>query len=168
MTAAERFRQHIESTKEAVIVDVLAPSGFTYKFEKPSRFSSLCITGKLPQISASGAAEKWTEAGIMKAVAAGDPDMMEIANTAFNIRDRVLALSHSPKWVIGPADPTKDEISTNEVPDEDATYLFQWVQAGGDVSSMLNNFPQGSQPNTMAQPNRKERRTKAKQTRGAA
>lgn len=168
MTAAERFRQHIESTKEAVIVDVIAPSGFTYKFREPSKFGLLFRLGKLPQSAASGAAEKWTEAGIIKGIEDGDPDTMQLANAAFSTRDQVLALSYSPKWVVGNADASKDEISTDDIPDADIAYCFQWVQSGGDASLMLNTFPVGSQPNVMAQPNRKERRTKAKQARGAA
>lgn len=167
MTAAERFRQHIESTKEAVIVDVLAPSGFIYKFREPSKFGMLFRLGKLPQSTASAAAEKWTEAGIIKGIEQGDPDTMQLANAAFSTRDQVLALSYSPKWVVGNADPAKDEISTDDIPDADIAYCFQWVQAGGDMSLMLNTFPGGPQSNAVAQSNRKERRAKAKQARRA-
>ncbi len=163
MTQAEQFARFMESRKgEAAIVDVLAPSGFVYKFEKPSKFALIFGAGKLPQVAASGAVTDWTEAGIVKAIQEGNPDILKIAQEAFTTRDKVLALSHSPKWVIGKADPAKNEISTDDIPDEDIDYCLKWVQAGGDVSMMLKTFPQGSQPSPVVKPNRKARRAASK------
>lgn len=163
ITQAEQFARFMESRKgEAAIVDVLAPSGFVYKFEKPSKFGLLFGMGQLPQVAASGAVEKWTEAGIIKGIESGDADTLKMAEVAFTTRDRVLALSYSPKWVVGHADPSKDEISTDNIPDEDIAYCFQWVQAGGDASLMLKTFPSGSQSSAIPSSNRKARRAASK------
>ncbi len=161
MTAAERIRRSIEARKERVIVDVTVPSGDVYKFEKPSKFSMLFGMGELPQFASSDAAEKWTEDGILKGAQEGDADVLKLAHVAFSVRDRVIALSVSPKLVIGKADESKDEISTDIIPDEDLTFLFRWVQAGGDQSLMLGNFPQQSQPRPLAVASRKKQRAAA-------
>lgn len=157
MTAAERIRKSIEARNERVIVDVTVPSGDVYQFEKPSKLSMLFGLGELPQFAASEAVGKWTEEGIVKSIEEGDTDVIKIAQTAFTIRDKVLALSHSPKLVIGKADESKDELSTDVIPDEDLTYLFRWVQAGGDVSLMLGNFPEQPQQHALASSSRKKR-----------
>ena len=161
--AADEFQRFMQARKsEAAIVDVHAPSGFVYKFTKPSKFSLLFGMGELPQIAASKAAERWTEEGIIQGIESGDADTLKLAQMAFSVRDRVLALSYSPKLVAGTANAANGEVSTDDVPDDDLTYLFQWVQAGGDTSLMLNNFPVESQQRPMAQPNRKARRATAK------
>lgn len=162
MTAAERIRKSIEARNERVIVDVTVPSGDVYQFEKPSKLSMLFGLGELPQFAASEAVGKWTEDGIIKSIEEGDTDVIKIAQTAFTIRDKVLALSYSPKLVIGKADESKDELSTDLIPDEDLTYLFRWVQAGGDVSLMLNTFPEQPQQHALASSSRKGRGAKTK------
>jgi len=162
MTAAERIRKSIEARNERVIVDVTVPSGDVYQFEKPSKLSMLFGLGELPQFAASEAVGKWTEDGIIKSIEEGDTDVIKIAQTAFTIRDKVLALSYSPKLVIGKADESKDELSTDLIPDEDLTYLFRWVQAGGDVSLMLNTFPEQPQQHALASASRKGRGAKTK------
>lgn len=168
MTAADKYRVHIESTKTKEIVDVHLPSGFVFQFEKPSQFSTIFGSGNLPQIAASGAIKDWTEAGIMKGLQEGDPDIIKASETMLRLRDRVLQLSYSPKLVVGDADPAKDELSTDNVANDDLAYLLNWVAGGGDASMMLNTFPQGSRTGAIPQPNRKERRAKAKQTGRAA
>ena len=162
MTAAERIRKSIEARNERVIVDVTVPSGDVYQFEKPSKLSMLFGLGELPQFAASEAVGKWTADGIIKSIEEGDTDVIKIAQTAFTIRDKVLALSYSPKLVIGKADESKDELSTDLIPDEDLTYLFRWVQAGGDVSLMLNTFPEQPQQHALASSSRKGRGAKTK------
>ncbi len=157
MTAAERIRKSIESRNEKVIVDVVVPSGDVYKFEKPSKLSMLFGLGELPQYASSEAVGKWTEDGIIKGVESGNADVIKLAQAAFTVRDKVLALSVSPKLVIGKADEKKDELSTDLIPDEDLTYLFRWVQAGGDVSLMLSNFPEQPQQHSLASSSRKKR-----------
>lgn len=157
MTAAERIRKSIESRKQVEIVDVTVPSGDIYTFKKPSKLSMLFGLGELPQFAASEAVGKWTEDGIIKGVENGDADVIKLAQAAFNIRDKVLDLSVSPKIVVGKADEKKNELSTDVIPDDDLTYLFRWVQAGGDTSLMLNTFPEKSQQRSMASASRKKR-----------
>lgn len=161
LTAAEQYRK---IDRKAEIVDVTVPSGFVFKMEKPSKFGMLFGLGKLPQFAASGAVEKWTEAEIIKGLETGDSDTTELAKAAFLTRDKVVKLSHSPKIVLGDADYENDELSASngDISDEDLTYLFRWVQAGGDESMMLGTFPRGSQQRPVAQPNRKARRAAAK------
>lgn len=156
-TAAERIRKSIEARNERVIVDVTVPSGDVYQFEKPSKLSMLFGLGDLPQYAASEAVGKWTEEGIIKGVEDGNADVLKLAKAAFTIRDKVLALSYSPKLVMGQADESKDELSTDVIPDEDLTYLFRWVQAGGEVSLMLDTFPAQPQQHSLAVASRKKR-----------
>lgn len=160
-TAAERLRQHV-STIETEIVDVTGPSGFVYKFKKPSKTGMLFGMGRLPQIAASGAVQKWTDDGLIEAIKEGDPEATGLAKSVFDLRDRVLSLSHSPKIVLGDADASKDEVSSDDVPDEDLAYFLQWVAAGGEESSMLGTFPRRSPKRPMAGANRKKRRAAAK------
>ncbi len=164
MTAAEKFRQHMAARKGEVEIVTLtgAPSGFPYQFTKPSKFALLFGMGQLPQFAASEAVGKWTEEGIVQGITEGDADTLKLAQVAFTTRDRVLALSYSPKWVVGPANVAHDEISTDDIPDDDLTYAFRWVQAGGDESLMLSTFPQGSQQRPLASASRSKVRTKAK------
>ncbi len=164
-TKAEQFKAAFQDSTE--IVDVTPPSGHTYQFKKPSKFALLFRMGSLPQMAASNAVEKWTEAGVLKAAEAGDPEVLKLAKIAFDIRDMVLELSHSPKLVVGEADGSKDELSTDYVPDDDLAYLMAWVRAGGDASKLLATFPGGPGQNAMASENRKGRRAKAKRAGGS-
>jgi len=138
LSATERYGAQ-KASREAEIVDVTLPSGFVIKMEKPSKFTMLFRYGKLPQTAASGAVSKWIEDGIIKA---GDipEDQAKQINEGIKLRDRVLELSREPKLVVGEA-LNENELSTDYLTDEDATYLFAWVTAGGDTSVMLGNFP---------------------------
>lgn len=169
MTAAERFKLHIKGLKNnSPIVDVTAPSGFTYKFHKPSAFAMYFGMGRLPQVAASKAIETWTEEGIVEAVQRRDPDAMALAEWSQSIRDKVIELSVSPKLVMGLANPIDDEISTDDVPNDDLAYLFMWVQAGGNESEMLSKFPEQSRTNPVAGAHGRKVRGKAKRTSRAA
>lgn len=161
LTDAEKY---LASRKSAPLdlVDVVPPSGNVFIFEKPSKFGILFGLGQLPQFAASGAVGKWTEEGILKGIQSGDSDTLKLAESVMSTIDRVLRLSYSPKLVSGVADPAKNELSTDDVADEDLTYLFKWVQAGGNVSLMLDTFPGGQQQRPVAGNNRKARRAKGK------
>lgn len=171
MSAAERYRATL-STQEAEIVDVRLPSGFVIQMQKPSRFGMLFGMGNMPLAAASRAVEAWQNDGIAakpdarKGNDVDAEDTLKLFETAIRVRDNVIRLSHSPKLVMGVADETKDEISTDDVSNDDLEYLFNWVSSGGDASAMLGNFPAGSQPGAVAQPNRQARRAKAKQAGG--
>lgn len=164
MTRAEQIKA-AHAKRQDEIVEVFPPSGETYLFRKPSKFRLLFHMGSLPQSAASDAVGKWTEAGIMKAAEEGDPEVLKLAQTMFDLRDFILDLSHSPKLVVGVADASKDELSTDDVPDDDLAYFLAWAQAGGDASKLLARFSGGPGSGAVAGNNRKERRTAAKRTR---
>ena len=163
LTAAAAYKQHV-GTREAEIVDVIVPSGFTFRFEKPSRYSMLFHAGRLPQTAATQAVESWRAKGLIPddmEVADEDAQNVQLAQTAFELRDKVLELSREPKLVVGEA-VRENELSTDDVADEDLDYLFRWVSAGGDESLMLSRFPGRPQPNALASASRKKQRSKAK------
>jgi hypothetical protein len=159
-TAADRLRAHV-AARETQIVDVRCPSDFVYRFKKPSKFGMLFKAGKLPQAAGSIAVEEWAKTGLN---IGGDSDetsltdqQAELIKTAFEVRDRVLELSYDPKFVIGEAQ-NPNEISTDDVPDDDLAYLYKWVAAGGEMSAMLGTFPQGSQSSPLASASRPKQR----------
>lgn len=100
------YLSHI-AAKAPVIVDVRVPSGFVFKFEKPSKFSMLFASGSLPQAAVAEAVNEWQKDGVFKPTDAegGESNQLKIVKTALDMRDRVLRLSHSPKLVVGPAKP---------------------------------------------------------------
>jgi hypothetical protein len=137
-TAAEKYRQQLNGNK-AEIVDVTVPSGFVFKFEKPRKFQMLFEYGNLPQTAANGAVQSWIDQGVLKPGDI-DEDTAQQIDDGIRLRDRVLALSRPPtKLVVG--DPGPDEIDARLLSDEDAAYLFAWVQSGGDESLALKSFP---------------------------
>lgn len=157
--AGAAYLDHIKGQK-VEIVDVLAPSGFTFKFEKPSKFSMLFGAGQLPLAATNGAVQKWQEEGVGAEGEEGVPEnQVQLIKAALSIRDKVLRLSHTPKLVVGLAQ-NDNELSTDDVADEDLDYLFKWVAAGGEVSAMLGTFPGGSQPSVMASASRQKQRLK--------
>lgn len=166
LTAADRYRQRSQSN-EAEIVDVTVPSGFIFKFQRPSKFSMLFDMGNLPVTAVSSALQSWKADGIGEVdEVEGKQNELKLAEMMFKARDRVLSLSVDPKIVMGVADESKGEISTDHIADTDMAFLFNWVLSGGDAGAMLGTFPAGSQSGSMAQPNRKTRRAKAKRSSG--
>lgn len=147
MTAGQKYLASIKDKPE-VIVDVKLPSGNVFEFAKPSIFKRVFEYGNLPQVAASSAVEAWIEQGVLKPGEIA-PDQAAQIDEGFRLRDRVLDLSRSPKLVVGDTD-NEDELNVLLLDDEDAAYLFAWVQAGGDESLMLGNFPGGRQSNTVA------------------
>ena len=166
-TAAERYRELAKAHPDKV-VDLTAPSGFVFKFKKPSKYALLFSTQRLPQWAASKAAEAWAENN-------DDPEnsltafkttsfdqQLEIAQTAFHVRDRVLELSIDPKLVVGPAEHA-NELSTDDIADDDLTFLCEWVVTGGQAGTLPATFPDRSGANTVVGINRKKRRAARKQ-----
>jgi hypothetical protein len=164
ITAADRLRAH-NATREVAVVDVPAPSGFVYRFKKPSKFGMLFKAGKLPQAAGSLAVEDWAKDGLEIADQSDDSNgitdrQAELVKTAFEVRDRVLELSYDPKFVIGAAS-NPNEVSTDDVPDDDLEYLYKWVAAGGEVSAMLGTFLKGPQSSPLASASRPKQRKAA-------
>lgn len=173
-TAAERFREQVDGLDAHIeIVDVTAPSGFVYQFRKPDRAGMLFGVGELPMNATSRAIELWQKKGSLPTTENGDipdDDVMKLFNVAIRARDRVLQLSYSPKLVMGEADESKDELSTDTIEErfpQDLAFLYEWVQSGGTKSLTLDTFPSGRGPSSVAGTNRKGRRAAAKRTRGA-
>lgn len=170
MTAAERYRELMKG-REMETVDVTAPSGFVFKFRKPSKYGLLFSTYRLPQTAASQAAEAWgerekDEEGTLSSFSnLGAGEKADFAAAAFNMRDRMLELSVDPKLVIGPAG-SPIELSLDDVEPSDITYLFEWFTSGGNAGLMAANFPKGPRPSAMASANRAERRRAAKHSNG--
>jgi hypothetical protein len=163
LTAAEEYLRDITDAKTgAEIVDVTVPSGKVFQFRKPSKFAAIFGMARLPVFAAGGAIKNWTEQGVMKGIQQNDPDMQKMIEATMKMVDRVLEHSVSPKLVIGQADPKKNEICYDQINDDDLSYLFKWVQAGGDESMMLETFPGGRGPGPMAGGNRTQRRHAAK------
>lgn len=151
--------QYKRPEKDVELVEVTVPSGNVFLFEKPSRFGMLFQSGQLPTSAANLAVESWQKDGIVEAGVA--EDQAKLVATVFNLRDKVLRLSHTPKLVVGEAY-ASNELSTDDVTDDDLEYLFKWVSAGGDVSVMLTMFPDGSQPSALASASRPKVRKAAK------
>lgn len=161
--AAESYKQHIQA-RAPEIVEVRVPSGFVFQFKKPGVFGTLFGIGTLPQTASSGAVDEWVKQGILKV---GEQegeisvDTAKYLNVGMAVVDRVLHLSYKPKLVSGPAK-NEDELSTDDVDEEDLTYLFKWVSSGGDLSATLDTFPNGSKPNPLASASRKKQRHSSK------
>ena len=159
LTAAEQYRLQ-QADRPEEIVEVTVPSGFVFKFAKPSKFGMLFRYGKMPQSAANGAVQSWIDKGLVKPSDITEDQAKQI-DEGMKLRDRVLELSREPKLVVGEA-LNANEISTDVLTDEDAEYLFAWIAAGGDMSAMTGNFPQRSRSGVVAGTNRKKQRHKAK------
>lgn len=156
--AAARLREHVK-TLETAVVDVTGPSGFVYKFRKPSKFAALFQLGRLPQSAASRAVEKWIEAGVIKE---GEENATAIQNlnTVDLIFDRMLDLSVEPRIVA--KDPQGDnEVTVDQIPEDDLEFLFKWISSGGEMSRLLDTFPGRSDGNALASHSRKKQRAAA-------
>lgn len=171
-TQAEKYRELLANRKVETI-DVTAPSGFVFKFKKPSKYAMIFSTNRLPQFAASAAVELWdaekTKDGKADALSMFNnmkpQDKAEIFGAAWSIRERVLFLSVEPKLVAGPAT-EPNELSTDDIADDDLAFLFEWVAAGGESGLMSASFPAKPGLRVVGGVNRKERRAKAKLTSG--
>lgn len=165
MGAGARYKANIAKKQQPQLVKVYPPSGELFLFEKPSKFAMLFGAGQLPLAATNGAVEKWQQDGIGSSEDGGEQSQMQLIKAAMTVRDKVLRLSHTPKLVVGAAQ-NDNELSTDDVDDEDLDYLFQWVAAGGEVSAMLGTFPKRSQPSSLAIASRTRKRNSTKQVGG--
>lgn len=136
--AAARFREHIRKARPEEIVDATAPSGFTYKLARPSKFDMYFSKGKLPQLLSSIAVKKWQEDGVVELAenALDGADPWAMIEAAGEILEVVMQLSREPKLVPRDREPSGDnEISIREIPDDDITFLIQWCASGGVSTS---------------------------------
>jgi hypothetical protein len=167
-SVANAYKQHVAG-KELSLVDVTLPSGFVFKFRKPSAFQVLFQAGELPQTLSSAAVERWIEDGIItpdEDTPEAKADLVKQARTAMNIRDRVLELSYKPKLVVGPAK-DETELSTTDVDDDDLEYLYRWVATGGVAGLGPATFPARPQENALASASRPNERHAAEPVSGS-
>ena len=156
------YLEHIKN-KEVEVVEVVVPSGFVFQFRKPGVFGTLFGIGGLPQTGASEAVKQWIEDGILtvgEEQGQLQPAVAKQLDVGMAIVDRVLHLSYKPKLVTGKAQ-NDNELSTDDVAEEDLTFLFQWVAAGGDKGAMLSTFPDEPQQRSLASAHRKKHRAAA-------
>lgn len=165
-SAAGRYRQMMAS-RQPVIINVTAPSGFVFKRIKPSNFAIIFDAGELPQTAASEAAEEWQKDGLLPPDASeAASDTEKAARKALEIRDRVLSNSVDPKIVLG--DPqNKSEISYAEVDPEDLAFLYKFEASRGEYSVMLAMFPQPAEQRVMAGIDSKKLRKTTKRISGS-
>ena len=159
LTRAQQYKQR--DKKDVEYKDCVTPSGSVFTFVKPSKYVMLFHSGSLPQTAASNAVEVWRTKGLIPEdleVGEDDAAQIKLAQTAFELRDKVLELSHDPKLVVGEA--TKpNELSTDDIDDEDLDYIFRWVSAGGDESLLLSRFSPRSRPDALASASRPKQRS---------
>lgn len=157
-SAADKYRR-LTTGQETPVVDVNLPSGAVFKFRKPSKFAVLFAAGELPQAAASAAVQAWKDSGAMQDMIAeaSKPDREKMFRLGLAVRDRVLMLSVDPKIVVGVARPGTNELSTDEIADDDLAFLFKWVAGGGEASALLATFPGGRKSNAMASASRPKR-----------
>ena len=154
LTRAEQYRQQ---EKQAEYVDVTAPSGRVYGFEKPSVFEVLFKHDHLPQTASNTAVQEWIDAGVLKPDQV-DEDKIAKFEASIRLRDRVLELSHDPKLVVGPAT-NPNELSTDDVSDADNVFLFRWVASGGVDANGVATFPSRPATGSVSGTRRKKRRS---------
>jgi hypothetical protein len=159
-TSSERYRELIAKEKPAggdvETIDVEVPSGFVFKFRKPSKYALLFSTNRLPAFASAAAAASGKNGGGFDQLTTGQKD--EMTRAAFNVRDRVCELSVDPKIVIGPAAEGTNELSANDIAPDDLTYLFEWTAAGGDAGLMLAQFRNRPGPSPLASASRPKQR----------
>jgi len=160
--AAERYRELIAEHGELIeTLDVTGPSGFVFKFKKPSKYALLFSTNKLPEFASAAAAAAKGANGAVGFTDLSKKQQDDLSRAAFTIRDRVCELSVDPKIVLGPAAPGTNELSAEDIAPDDLTYLFEWTAAGGDAGLMLAQFRKGSGTNALASASRAKRRVPA-------
>jgi len=158
ISATERYRQQ-NASRQREVIDLPLPSGFVLKIAKPSKFEMIFRYGKLPQTAANGAVQSWIDAGVVQPGDIEENAAIKI-DAAIKLRDKVLELSVEPKLVVGEA-LNPNELSTDELSDEDSEFLFKWVASGGVDADGIGTFPRGAEPSALASSGRKKRSVKA-------
>jgi hypothetical protein len=153
-SAAELYRSR---KVERPVVEVVPPSGFVFKFHKPSPLKFV-LTNGLPtslagEMTTKGKAKKSTEK-----VAEDD-----LIDTLMRLRDLVIDLSVEPKLTLS-ENPVDGELSVDEVEDEDLSYLLNWVASGGAGGENLATFRDRPAPDAVAESYRQELREATERT----
>jgi hypothetical protein len=147
-SAAELYRSQ---KAERPIIEVVPPSGVIFKFRKPSPLKFVLSNG----LPTSLAGEMSTKKGARKAAEKVSED--DLIETLIRLRDLVIDLSVEPKLVLG--EPSNaDELSVDEVDDEDLTYFINWVASGGTGGENLATFRDGPEPDAVAESYRSQLR----------
>jgi hypothetical protein len=89
----------------------------------------------------------------------------DLIDTLMKLRDLVIDLSVEPKLVLGEAQ-SADELSVDEVDDEDLTYLINWVASGGASGENLATFRNRPKPTAVAESYRSQLREETERDTG--
>lgn len=158
--AADRLREHIK-TMSPEIVDVKVPSGFVYKFEKPSKFSLLFEMTEIPQETSSAVVDKWIADGVVEINKDGQIDKpVKIIDSIMSLLERTALYSCKPKLILSGIPANNNEFLASQIPPGDLEYLMRWVKSGGETAAMLSMFPDGRRQGSLASASRSSRRRK--------
>ena len=156
-SAAELYRSR---KAERPVVEVVPPSGFVFKFKKPSPLKFVLSNGLPTSLAGEMSADKEK---VKKAVEKVSED--DLIETLIRLRDLVIDLSVEPKLVLGePSD--EEELSVDDVEDEDLSYLLNWVASGGAGGENLATFRDRPEPDAVAESYRAELREATKRASG--
>lgn len=154
-SAAELYRSR---KAERPVLEVVAPSGFCFKFHKPSPLKFVLSQGLPSSISA----EMATKGKKKSTEKVSEDDLIE---TLLKLRDLVIDLSVEPKLVLGePA--SVEELSVDEVDDEDLNFLINWVASGGASGENLATFRDKPKPDAVAESYRSQLREETERASG--
>jgi hypothetical protein len=155
-SVAELYRSR---KAERPVIEVVPPSGVCFKFKKPSPLKFV-LTNGLPTSLAGEMSSKGT-----KKKAAEKVSEDELIDTLIKLRDLLLDLSVEPKLVLGEPS-TPEELSVDEVDDEDLNYLINWVASGGAGGENLATFRERPSPDAVAQSYRAQLREETERAAG--
>lgn len=155
-SAAELYRSR---KAERPVLEVVPPSGFCFKFHKPSPLKFVLSQGLPNSLSAEMSSAKGRKKSTEKV---SEDDLID---TLMKLRDLVIDLSVEPKLVLGEAQ-SADELSVDEVDDEDLTYLINWVASGGASGENLATFRDRPKPTAVAESYRSQLREETERDTG--
>ena len=128
------------ANKKTETVEVTLPSGWVFEMKRPSKAFLLFGLGQIPQAALSKSIDKWkkvAESGQLKEpLNEADKTLMSKTMSTIN---QVVELSVNPKLVIGLA-LEENQLSTDDIDDDDLMFLFNWVISGGVESEKLQTF----------------------------
>lgn len=159
MNFTEEYKKRIEG-KETVVQVTLPESGLECAFKQPTAYGHLFKLASFPQSASTQAVGSWIDKGLIEK-ANLTPETVDTVKLMLALRDRVLELSRTPKLVMGPAT-ADNELSCEDLSDEDLNFLLTWVASGGRAGDELATFPGGRGQNAAASTNGGKVRRKAK------
>lgn len=150
--------------------EVELPSGNAVLMQKPSKYAVLFNIQTMPAALTERAIKAWEEKGVgnevEEAIAnTSQQDRLKLMEMSMKIRDDVLRLSVEPKIVMGEAK-AENELSVDDIADEDLDFLFKWVASGGNAAAAVATFRGRSKQNAVGKSRGRSVRAKAVATGG--